>query len=174
MSTPGPGPLLSAEQLENLGTDADALRRARLDEVIGNIRDLCGWHIAPSRTDTLILDGPGTRELLLPSTHVTAVASVVEDGATLAADQYEWSEVGTLRRRAGVWTERCRAVVVTLTHGYDQAPPGILGVILDVVADAGAPPAEKMGPFEFAGGGTAFKAHQLAVLHRYKATRGPS
>ena len=166
---------MSVEQLEELGTDADALRRARLDEVIGDIRDICGWHIAPVLTHTLTLDGPGTATLLLPSTHVTAVTTVTEDGTALAADQWEWSEVGMLRRRSGVWTERWRGIKVTLTHGYDQAPPGILGIILDVVADAGAPPAEKMGPFEFAGtAGTAFKAHQLAVLHRYRATRGPS
>ncbi|WP_328660373.1 hypothetical protein [Nocardia salmonicida] len=176
MSTPGP--LLSVDQFDELG-DGDKVKAMRLDSVIQDIRDLCGWHIAPSITETLTLDGPGRRTLLLPSLYVTAITAVTEDGTAVPADQFDWSEKGMLRHRSGLWTDRWRGITVTLTHGYDQAPAGVIGVIADVVADAMAVPLgtvpEKMGPFEFGGGGTAFKSHQLAVLYRYQATSsGPA
>ncbi|WP_410877364.1 hypothetical protein [Nocardia sp. A7] len=176
MSTPGP--LLSVDQYDELG-DADTVKAMRLDSVIQDIRDYCGWHIAPSITQTLTLDGPGRRTLLLPSLYVTAITAVTEDGTAVPADQFDWSEKGMLRHRSGLWTDRWRGITVTLTHGYDQAPAGVIGVIADVVADALSVPLgtvpEKMGPFEFGGGGTAFKGHQLAVLSRYRAaTSGPA
>lgn len=173
-----PGPLLSTDQFDELGGDADKLRQLRLDGVIADIRAFCGWHIAPSITETLTLDGPGRRTLLLPSLYVSSVAAVTEDGTEVAPENYDWSEKGMVRRRNGLWSERWRGITVTLSHGYAEAPAGVLGVILDVVADALAVPLgtvpEKMGPFEFGGGGTAFKAHQLAVLGRYRVTSGPA
>lgn len=174
-----PGPLLSPTQLEELGAERDRLIEMRLDGVIQDIRDYCGWHIAPSVTETLTVDGPGLRTLLLPSLRITAVAAVTQDGTAVPATEWEWSELGMLRHRSGVWTDRWRGITVTLTHGYDTAPAGVLGVILDVVSDAVATPLgggpEKVGPFEFpAGGGTAFRAHQLAVLNRYRAAAGPA
>lgn len=173
-----PGPLLSVDQLSELA-DRDQLTQLRLDGVIQDIRDFCGWHIAPSITQTLTLDGPGRRTLLLPSLHVTSIAEVTEDGTAVPADQFDWSEKGMLRRRSGVWSDRWRGITVELTHGHTSAPAGVLGVIVDVVSEAmavelGTVP-EKMGPFEFGGGGTAFKSHQLAVLSRYRVlSSGPA
>ena len=89
------------------------------------VRTFCGWHIAPSRSETVILDGSGDPSLHLPSMLVTAVASVVEDGVTLAATEYSWSVSGVLERAAGNWTSKWRAVEVNLTHGYAECPDDI-------------------------------------------------
>ena len=180
MTSPGPGPLLSLDQLTELSDDREKLAQLRLDAVIQDIRDYCGWHIAPSLTETLTLDGPGRRTLLLPSLYVTAVDEVTVDGTAVPATEFEWSDRGMLRRRCGIWPDRWRGITVTLTHGYPAAPAGVLGVIADVVSDAlavtlGGGQAEKVGPFEFgAAPGTAFRAHQLAVLNRYRAAAGPA
>ena len=40
----------------------------------GAVRRYCGWHVAPSITETLRLDGYGGRVLTLPSKHITAIA----------------------------------------------------------------------------------------------------
>ena len=55
------------------------------------VRGYCEWHIAPSVTETLTLDGPGGSVLHLPSAHVTAVASVTNDGAVIADPQWSAS-----------------------------------------------------------------------------------
>lgn len=89
----------------------------------------CGWHIAPSRTVTLRLDGSGARSILLPSLHVTDVASVSSDGVVLDPDRYDWSEAGIVELRGGCFTSRLRGVSVTFTHGYDTMPPEVQAVI---------------------------------------------
>lgn len=81
------------------------------------IRAYCGWHVAPSVTEQLTVDGSGTHALQIKSKHVTAVTAVTVDGVVIEAD---WSEAGVLTRRDGCnWPKRFRSVTVDLTHGYD-------------------------------------------------------
>ena len=35
------------------------------------VRAYCGWHIAPSLSETLVLDGTGARAFILPTLHLT-------------------------------------------------------------------------------------------------------
>lgn len=86
------------------------------------IRAYCGWHIAPSETHTVILDGKGGTTLFLPSLHVTAIVEIVADGVTLPASAYEWSEFGAVDRVGGYWPRKYRSIEVEFTHGYPTCP----------------------------------------------------
>lgn len=101
------------------------------------VRKFCGWHVWPSREETLTIDGRGLRTLFLPSAHVTAIGSVTESGVELVADtDYEWSADGMLRRLGGgYWPSSFRSIVVELTHGYandPDAPTGSSGAPADL------------------------------------------
>jgi hypothetical protein len=91
-----------------------------------------------------MLDGSGLALQFLPSMHVTAVASVVDDGATLVdGTDFAWSTQGWLQKlTCGAFSWKPRSVVVTLTHGYDEIPDDVQAVIDRLAArassDAGA------------------------------------
>lgn len=101
------------------------------------VRRECGWHVAPSVTETLTLDGSGGRVLLLPSGRVTAVASVVADGADVTAG-VGWSASGVLELTNGRrFSRRFRSVVVTLTHGYElDDVPDVAALIIKLARRA--------------------------------------
>lgn len=80
--------------------------------------------------DVATLDGDGSRVVLLPHTPVRAVSSVVVDGTTRAATDYEWAADGRLRFGGRV-PDRYRSVVVTYDHGYDPVPEAVQAVVLD-------------------------------------------
>lgn len=81
------------------------------------VRDFCGWHVAPVVTETITLDGTGSRRLFLPSLKVNEVQSVLVNGAAIAPTEFSWSEAGILYRGAG-WPEGFRNVVATIVHGH--------------------------------------------------------
>lgn len=106
-------------------TEADAVTRVEAE-----VRAYCGWHIAPTRTEELVLDGPDTGVLLLPSLYVTDLASVTVDGTALDPDTYRWSRSGVVTRTgAAGWTDEPRGVVVALTHGHPSMPLDVQTVI---------------------------------------------
>ncbi|NKS73131.1 hypothetical protein GS966_20035 [Rhodococcus hoagii] len=151
--------------------DGAEIEQTRLAAVVSAVRGFCGWHIAPSRRETLTIDGNGSSALLLPSLHITEVHSVRENGGEL--DDVQWSEKGMLRHPT-LWTDRWRGVEVDLTHGYTTAPAEITAAIFDLVAQAvdagpGQEP-EQIGPFKYGAseGGIRFPGHVLAVLRRYR------
>lgn len=131
------------------------------------VRGYCEWHIAPSVTETLTLDGPGGSVLHLPSAHVTAVASVANNGTAVADPQ--WSASGMIRADYGRWTERFRGVVVELTHGYDECPADVLKVLRDLIDGAG-----RTGVAQVTSGahsvryGPTLGSEQRATLDRYR------
>ncbi|WP_052373509.1 hypothetical protein [Nocardia otitidiscaviarum] len=176
-------PLLSLTEYQELVTGT-GLEQARLDGVISDIREYCGWHIAPAVTETITVDGSGAAVLQIPTLRLSAVASVAENGLVVPDTEYEWSEDGTLRRLpiGRCWTNRYRSVVVECTHGYDEVPASIVSVVLDATSSALSAPVgsggelpETMGPFTFGGtkGASAFTAAQLRVLDRYKVNPRP-
>lgn len=100
------------------------------------VRGWCHWHIAPSITETVTLDGNGTHLQPLSTRHLTAVTTVVENGKTLVeGTDYDWSQDGLLWRHQrsctcrGGWTNRFRGITATITHGYAVCPTEIAGVI---------------------------------------------
>lgn len=112
-----------------------------LDQISDGIEHFCGWHIAPVRTETLILDGPQSPVLQIPSLMVRDVVSVTENGKPVDPDEYDWSPDGLLARRGRSWTGRYRGVVVELEHGYEQVPGDLIATVAKLVARADAAPA---------------------------------
>lgn len=100
---------------------------------VSAIRDYCGWHIAPSVTETLTVDGPGRGgQLLLPTLRLTAVAAVQNDGTAVELDNVQWTQRGALR--GARWNDKYRGVTATVTHGYDEWPPALLAVARSMAA----------------------------------------
>ena len=116
------------------------------------VKAWCGWHIAPSKTETVFLRGASGGRLFLPSLHVTAVTSVLVDD--VAVTDYQWSPEGELWRPTGWWSDRLRGVAVTLEHGYDAMPVPVQAVIDGMAERASSAPAtmQQIGPFRFATG----------------------
>src|SRR5690606_40401225 len=112
-----------------------------LEGVSGIVTGYCGWHIAPTRTDSLTLDGFGGSHLWLPSLHVTEIESLTVAGEELTSDQFDWSEDGYLELRCGRFPNRPRTIAVTMTHGYETVPADVAQVVMEVAARAKASPA---------------------------------
>lgn len=107
-----------------------------LDEATAAIRADCGWTISQETVTAAVLDGTGVHSIWLPTLRLTAVASVVEDGATLVYDtDYTWTSLGRLVR-AGRWSSKPRSVVVTYTHGWSPVPAVVRGICLALSARA--------------------------------------
>lgn len=169
---------ISGEQL-----DDDEITRQKLDAVSQQIRNYCGWHIGPERTEQVTVDGPGGFVLALPTLHLIDIEQITDAGTTI--DDPEWSRTGDVRKPDGrPWSTRFRGITATITHGYDQVP-ALAELILELVAQAVNTPAgttavgEKMGPFSFDGaaaatgaryaiGGATLLSSQLAVLDHYR------
>ena len=110
------------------GVDEDAWRGA-----IGAIRGYCGWHISPSITETLIVDGPGDSLLLLPTLRLTNLTALTIDGTPVALEDVQWSERGGVRGYR-TSTAKWRGVSVEITHGYDEFPADLLAVARSMAA----------------------------------------
>lgn len=100
----------------------DARLAGAVDSASAMIRAFCGWHLAPTLRETIIVDGPGGHVVSLPTMHVVEIFAIDEtfptfdppvDIATL-----EWSRIGELRRVGGYWTTRYQGLQIDLEHGY--------------------------------------------------------
>lgn len=105
-----------------------------LTAVSDEIRDALGWSVTQETGVVAMLDGPGDEELLLPTLHLTAVTSVVENGVTLTAADYLVYRRGALARVANgeaiLWTSKRQGVTVIFTHGYpDGSVPGVFKTV---------------------------------------------
>lgn len=93
-------------------------------------RRAVGWHVSPVKTETITLDGPGSRILWLPARKVVALTSVEEDGVDLdvtrlslsAGDGPYRSRPLALRKKSGgFWTDQYGGVVIEMQYGYTEA-----------------------------------------------------
>jgi hypothetical protein len=172
-----PAPLITATELADyLAGEAEAI----VEQVQAAIRSYCGWHIAGTLTESVILDGHGSSHLWLPSLHVTAVEEVTDSETDLTTDDYDWSAIGYLERRGAYWSTRPRQIEVTFTHGYPVVPPEVIGVAAAIAARAVASPtgatdesagAVRIAHATFGGGvsgGIALLEHERQILDRYK------
>lgn len=144
-------------------TEADRLMQAE-----ALVRGFCGWHIAPSRADvTHTATEPRGRVILLPSLHVTAIASITRDGVSLATDDYDWSANGIVTTRQGGWSGR--SVVVTFTHGYASVPAEVTAVVQAIAQRAVQNPGSLVrtqdGPFADTYSQTGFNQSLPLALH---------
>lgn len=138
------------------------------------VRNYCGWHVAPSITETIIMDGPGERILPLPTLHLTAVESITIDGR--AVTEPKWSQDGTV---VGWWGCAPRSIMAEITHGYDVVPADLLRAVQTVAQRGVANPLGAVrvaaGPFNLgftdggSGGGSEFgKTTEQSAIDRYK------
>lgn len=132
------------------------------------VRAWCGWHIAPSQTETVKVESPGGRTLLLPSLHVTDVIEIRNEESSSVAG-YRWRENGVVR---GWWA--CEEQYeVDLTHGYDSMPIELQGIVeqLDGAGIGRTPSSRSAGPFSESYGATTDLESQpfsvRAVIARY-------
>lgn len=103
-----------------------------LDAANQAVRSYCGWHVAPVITETVRLDGDGRHTLLLPTGRLLRVDAVTNDGVDVL-DLVDPSTKGMLEIRGRRWSDRLGGIVVTITHGHDQAPD-LAGVIATAAA----------------------------------------
>lgn len=104
----------------------DPRTNAAIDAASAAVRAYCGWHVAPTVSETLILDGPGGHVVALPTMHVVSLLALrervgqpyVNPIPTVDKATYEWSSFGELRRSGGFWTSLYRALEVDLEHGF--------------------------------------------------------
>jgi hypothetical protein len=109
------------------------------------IRSVCGWHVAPVRTEALSLQATNG-VVILPTLRATGVVVVI-DGTTLDASEYTLKP-GVLLLES---LRGCGEVAVTLTHGYDEIPSDLKRVALSM-ADTGTSPGGRLksaGPFSY-------------------------
>lgn len=121
------GPELAADPRFS-GSAADAVALA--DVVSARIRAWCGWHIAPSVTETIKLDGPGGGLLMLPTLHLTDLIHIENNGNEIIDP--EWSQIGVVRARCRRWTSRFRGIEVEMTHGFPTVPAELIGMALEI------------------------------------------
>lgn len=140
------------------------------------VRRECGWSVTPTVTDEEVtLDGPGSRLLVLPTLKLVALTAVSEGGVAVEVDDLQWSARGLVRKTSGApWSADYRAIVVTMTHGFDAAPDFDLAVLsvtdrISLAPTGGRP--VSVGPFRWpedrpeAG---AFTAAERALLGQYR------
>lgn len=126
-----------------VATEADRLMQAE-----SLVRGFCGWHIAPSRTESVTVDPSYAAALILPTLRLTSVTTVTE-GGTPVTDEFTWTAAGILMRTYRFWTTG--PVVVSLSHGYASPPPEVTAVVQAVAQRAldnpGSRPRGQVGPF---------------------------
>lgn len=88
-------------------------------------------------TETIALDGDGTRRVFLPEMPITALSAVTVDGVALAATAYRWWRWGGLDRRDGdVWPCEPRIIGLTYTYGWDPVQDWIVNMVCSMVYES--------------------------------------
>lgn len=97
-----------------------------IDAASAAIRNVCGWHVAPSLecratiTAGDELTGERTRIVALPASYVSGIYSVTEDGEELPSGQFAAMKNGLLRRTCfKSWSNRWGGVEVDYQAGFD-------------------------------------------------------
>lgn len=140
----------------------------------------CGWHIAPTITESVTVDGTGTLVQALPTMYMTNLISVNELGRAFDVSLVDWSENGLMEKRSGAtWTGRRRGIATSIEHGYPSTPGWLttlicaaagrafLGSLAISQETAGAESVAYAQPMRGVGGGTVLlTAPELRMLDR--------
>lgn len=101
-----------------------------VDNAVAQVRARAGWHIAPLRTETLRVTSWGNADLMLPSMRVLSVTAVRFGAVTYTG--YTVTPFSVYR--PGGWP--VGTLEVDLTHGYEECPPELLGLVASYVSTA--------------------------------------
>jgi hypothetical protein len=158
----------------------------RLMQAEAIVRAYCGWHIAPSRTETVRLRGDSRASIILPSLHVTDVASVTIGSVLADPTTYDWGTNGviSMRYRGNDYDPQCHwgyaAVTVTYTHGYIDPPADVSGVVQAMAKramDSATQQVSQVGQVIFSQPGVLLTLHsqqdEIKVLDRYRLPKSP-
>lgn len=154
-----PNDLMTIEEFAGyLQRDLDACdawtAQQLLDGAAAAVIEYCGWHIAPVRTETVTVDGSGTRIQPLPTLNLVSLETITERGRTLDPAWIDWSANGLLEKRSGgVWTARRRGVTAEMTHGYATTPGWLVTLICALAGRALLTPTAMQGIQQEAAGG---------------------
>lgn len=166
-------PFASVPDLDARSTD----KELALDGASAAVRAWAGWHIWPPKTEAVTVDGSGGPVQMLPTLRLTAVSSVVNDGATVT--DFQWSEVGFLRLPAGRFTSKLRGVVATITHGFTDVPVELVQVVIDaavvgMATSGSAVQSESAGPFSvsYRAAESALSSAAMSSVARYRLPPG--
>lgn len=102
-----------------------------LDAALVAARRHCGWHVSPVLVDDeVVIDGPGSRILNLPTRKIVDITTIVENDQTLDLGNVRWSAGGppgalsrpisARKTNGGWWSAWYQGIVVTMTHGYTE------------------------------------------------------
>lgn len=152
-------------------------------------RRFCGWHVTPVREDDEVtLDGPGSQLLVLPTLRLVELVSVVEDGVTIDVADLFVSARGLVRKKSGAWWSRnYGAIVVTMTHGFDDAAgledgaidyaQGFNAAVASFAARSGGAQPRVVGPFQWEptamDAASAFTVAERSLLEQYRLESAP-
>ena len=132
------------------------------------VRAYCGWHIAPSLSETLVLDGTGARAFILPTLHLTSIEMLKVNGQEVTLP-VEFSRAGIVRYPT---PDKLGAIEITFTHGYSSEDLVDLMAIMPGVSklvklQGGS---VRIGQVQFSTGALnvgGLDAHSAGVLDRY-------
>lgn len=117
------------------------------------VREACGWHIAPVRTEDVTVNGRGGQMYWVPTKRLTDVHVVTfwpgrtspygdweevwdEDDVELS-DTFAWSEEGLIERWwYGTVPVGVASIKTNITHGYAATPDTVIAVICMMVERA--------------------------------------
>lgn len=112
--------------IETAITTWDSILETLIDGVSEAFNRSCDRTLAKATYTGAYLDGPGTRELVLPNFPVISITSVEEDDLALTeGDEYDYllyAESGILWRVGGDWLLGPKTVKITYTAGYIAIP----------------------------------------------------
>lgn len=143
-----------------------------LDSATAMVRAIVYQYIEEVEDDVIVLDGTGTRVLLLPETPVSDVSLVEIDGEELDDDEYQWSADGYVRKLNGTWTTDLRSIEVTYSHGYATIPALIVSITAKLAARMLDTPIsvrqEAIGAYSATYTAATLQADELVLLDAYK------
>lgn len=104
-----------------------------VDAAVAAMRTAAGWHIAPERAETVALDVVCAEPVLrLPTRKLGSVDAVrnADTAEVVDADRYRVSHTrARVRLKGTFWPSGYEAIEVDMTHGYEECPEDLLGVL---------------------------------------------
>lgn len=132
-------PIISASDYQTI------TGRTATDEAVkaasAAIRNVCGWHVAPSIECTASVV-PNGRLLNLPARYVSAISSVTESGESLTSGDYEARQDGLIRR-CGFrnWGQDWQGITIVYTAGFSlDAVPDLADIAIKIIDAAQSVP----------------------------------
>lgn len=103
-------------------TDPETTRA--LNAALKAVRTYCGWNVTPVISETMLVDGTGCSDIILPTLYIQSITSITDNNTAVDLTTIDWNntEPGVLHRNDyTTWTPGLGKVVVELEHGYDDA-----------------------------------------------------